>query len=626
MNIGNNNVLIDAAGDLDVTGFVEVPGWVSQLTGWHVTSGGSADFRYVYTDELHAKSFIADLEQALAGGQIISKSVTTVAAPFTCPAPSAFVTLTVDDLPGSPATQVFQTGDWVVLRTFARIGGGLTIGDCVGQVFFPVTPGGTQTWSFQRGNGGNAGAMTAGTVITTKSLVLDYGVSGNGYYEVSAVDGLYGANSPYAQLVTWTTSPVAANRTLQARYGHLIGVTGVDEWGLFAGSGSTAADQYLIAANDRVILNNIDFRTQNGIGGMARNMIGNADCRATTSSWGVNTNTGLPITFGTGLNSTWELDGFSGGCYYVVTGTPANGTVSQALLNAVSDFIPVVAGSYYETSAYVAQQQATSTVMQLQFLDASLAQTALYNGNTCTVAAPGGGQSLDRYCRLGVLGVAPATSVYARPVIRTTYDGTLLTPYVFFVHVFFGETTPKQTQLSPWGPPGQTIITGGLIQTGTIIARNIQAGTITANEIAANAVTAAKILAGSVDATKINVSALSAITANLGTVTAGTISGVTVNGVTINAGTLNGTTIAGGSINIGSGRFTVDASGNLTATGANISNGTITAGTINIGGTSLSVATGLTIGGPMHFTGFITAHTFLCVDASGNLYGQTNAC
>lgn len=59
--------------------------FVSQLTGWRVTYGGDADFRNIYADELHVKAFIADVEQALAGGQIISKSVALLSRDFTIP-------------------------------------------------------------------------------------------------------------------------------------------------------------------------------------------------------------------------------------------------------------------------------------------------------------------------------------------------------------------------------------------------------------------------------------------------------------------------------------------------------------------------------------------------------------
>ena len=60
------------------------------------------------------------------------------------------------------------------------------------------------------------------------------------------------------------------------------------------------------------------------------------------------------------------------------------------------------------------------------------------------------------------------------------------------------------------------------LQANSVDANKIQALAITADKIRANAVTSAKILANSVTAAKIFVSQLSAISANLGTVTAGT--------------------------------------------------------------------------------------------------------
>jgi hypothetical protein len=39
----------------------------------------------LFADQMHAKAFVADLEQALAGGQIIPKSVALIAQPFTAP-------------------------------------------------------------------------------------------------------------------------------------------------------------------------------------------------------------------------------------------------------------------------------------------------------------------------------------------------------------------------------------------------------------------------------------------------------------------------------------------------------------------------------------------------------------
>lgn len=217
------------ADNLYVDGYLRLPAYVSQTTGWNIGADGSGDFRYLFTDELHAKSFIADLEQALAGGQIICKSVSLLSAAFTAPAAGGAVTITVKDLPSAEDMAVFETGDYIRIRTFSRAAGSLTIADCWGVVTsYSDQANKLQTWTFTRGSGANAGSMAEDTVVPTDSIILDYGVTGNGFYEVNAIDGLYGVNSPYSQVVTWATSPIGANQTVRARLGNLAGLAGYD--------------------------------------------------------------------------------------------------------------------------------------------------------------------------------------------------------------------------------------------------------------------------------------------------------------------------------------------------------------------------------------------------------------
>ena len=246
-------------------GRVGVPGFVSQTTGWSITQAGAADFRYLFTDEMHAKSFIADLEQALAGGQIITKSVGILVS-LTCPAASAAATLTVEDLPGAADMQIFDTGDSIAIRTFSRAAQSLTIADCVGVVSLPDTTGsGTQSWTFTRNAAAGAGTMTGATVIPAGTIVLDYGTTGNGYYEVNAVDGLDAVNSPYAQIVTWATAPVAANRTVQSRFGKLTGITGTaNEFGLLAGTYAASDGAFFRASNSAFDLHGITQKFWDG--------------------------------------------------------------------------------------------------------------------------------------------------------------------------------------------------------------------------------------------------------------------------------------------------------------------------------------------------------------------------
>ena len=237
--------LISASGSLTVTsagdtifnpgsGFVKLStnkslqsdGYASQTTGMRITYSGEGDFRYIFTDELHAKSFIADLEQALAGGQIITKSVAVLFANYNLPAAGLSTSFTVQDLPSAKGMRVFEVGDFIGFRQFDRSGGGLLIGWAWGTVSnYQDNQDGTQSWTFTRSASPNAG-IASGT-INKDSIVLDFGESGNGYHEVNAIDGLQGANSPYSQIVTWSGHP--RTRTVRTRLGNLRGIFGNSE-------------------------------------------------------------------------------------------------------------------------------------------------------------------------------------------------------------------------------------------------------------------------------------------------------------------------------------------------------------------------------------------------------------
>ncbi|MED4962967.1 carbohydrate binding domain-containing protein [Heyndrickxia coagulans] len=73
-------------------------------------------------------------------------------------------------------------------------------------------------------------------------------------------------------------------------------------------------------------------------------------------------------------------------------------------------------------------------------------------------------------------------------------------------------------------------MTANKLTAGTIDANAITVKNINASNITTGTLNAARIAAGSIDASKLSVSSLSAISANLGTVTAGTLSGVQING------------------------------------------------------------------------------------------------
>lgn len=169
------------------------------------------------------------------------------------------------------------------------------------------------------------------------------------------------------------------------------------------------------------------------------------------------------------------------------------------------------------------------------------------------------------------------------------------------------------------------------IATGTLNANVVTVSNINASNITTGTLSAARIAAGSIDASKLSVSSLSAISANLGTVTTGTLNGVQINGSNFyqsankvqtwidgngfhqqyNGGQLD-TWINSDGINVfswGNLKFRIDNNGNITANNATLNNG-IFSGT-------LSGATG-TFKGQMT-AGSINIGSNFSVDSNGNL-------
>ncbi len=156
---------------------IQSDNYVSQTTGWGISYAGGGDFRYLYADELHAKAFIADLEQALAGGQIICKSVAPQAAAFTVPAAEATATLVVESFKGFDTFRVFVDGDLVRLRQFER---GEPTMNLVINPSFEVAVGGE--WV---GLGGSSVVRSSGIMARYGSYVglVDVVGGGNGIYQ-----------------------------------------------------------------------------------------------------------------------------------------------------------------------------------------------------------------------------------------------------------------------------------------------------------------------------------------------------------------------------------------------------------------------------------------------------------
>lgn len=374
--LGNSTLIDPGVGNGQIDGFIGKPGYVSQTTGWRIDGLGAADFRYLYTDELHAKKFIADLEQALAGLQIIAKSVGQVGEAFTVPSAGNAATLVMKDLPSAEDMAIFESGDYVWLRTFSRAGGSLTIGNAYGIVTsYADLPDKMQSWTFTR-LATNEGSITGGTVIEVDSIVLDAGVPGNGWIETNAVDGLYGINAPYTQIVTWTgNSPISGNQTLRVRMGHLRGITAVtNEYGIIAGTYAATGGQYFRASNQAFELHGINLLMWDG----ATNVI-KLDRTAPSFALG----SSVPTAYGTGTG-VWM--GKDGGAYKFRVGVPGGAGVfwDGTTLN-VSGSVTVTGGN----AAKVDLSNVTGNYAGSASVGGSANDTAAVNGVAAATVSQG---------------------------------------------------------------------------------------------------------------------------------------------------------------------------------------------------------------------------------------------
>ncbi|WP_052345450.1 hypothetical protein [Alkaliflexus imshenetskii] len=225
-DVSANNILATGTGLFG--SYVGSSSYVSQLTGWRITAAGDADFRHVFTNELRAKAFTADITQALVGSDVLTKSVAKLAQNWASTANGTTSTIYVEELEGFPGFQVFSVGDRLLLRLFDRSGGGLLIKNVWATVASYVsTTNNVQRYTITV----NSGGMTGQTVYAG-SMILDYGTSGSGVIERTVLDQ---QGSPYSRVMTWTGSPDSpANYTLHYQSGNLNGISNANGWGVYS--------------------------------------------------------------------------------------------------------------------------------------------------------------------------------------------------------------------------------------------------------------------------------------------------------------------------------------------------------------------------------------------------------
>lgn len=192
----------DPAGKVQTKAGIGHPDYTAEKSHWYITPGGLGDFRTLLADELRVEAFIAEVEEALAGEDFLTKSFAKLDEGWTVPQSGSSADITLQNLPGLAGSAVFQEGDTVRLRYVNRSGGGLTVADVWAEVTKPTgfdATGETQTWSATVLDAGGV----AGETIEAGSVALDYGVPGDFLIERSVLNPSGSDIAPYDRMLKW---------------------------------------------------------------------------------------------------------------------------------------------------------------------------------------------------------------------------------------------------------------------------------------------------------------------------------------------------------------------------------------------------------------------------------------
>lgn len=311
-------------------------------------------------------------------------------------------------------------------------------------------------------------------------------------------------------------------------------------------------DGVSLSTSDRILVKDQSTNTQNGI--YTVTTVGSGAngvwARATDADTGAELPTGsyVFVTAGTLRASTaWVMN---------TAGTITIG-VSAIVFVLYSQItsIPATAITGQLTAAQIADAILTTAKFAAGITPVELKSTmptsANFQGRTVYLTATDGSFAADKMYRWTNAGVTTGTTYWTSVVPTTDLTGQITTTQITDSAV----TTAKINA----GAITAAKITAGTITSNelaanSVIAGKIAAGAISATEIAANAVTATQIAAGAVTATKISVANLGAISANIGTITAGTISGVSITSTT---GAIAGFTLGSSTMSAGSGSTSI---------------------------------------------------------------------
>lgn len=226
------------------------------------------------------------------------------------------------------------------------------------------------------------------------------------------------------------------------------------------------------------------------------NVIWNPSCILTTAGWVGNGS--VPVNLGFGFPAA-TLQGEGTG--YIHGDAPLG--IGQEIFATWSptagvNGVPVTPGGWVEAQALIAPYRCAGYV-QIQFFDGASNPIPGALVGSSRIVGPGGGGIVSQYGLAWCKGQAPANAVTATINVVGVNDGggdfvgvgpgdpAGQDAYVFFTRAAIGSSTPlpqAQSQPQPWSPGGVTQINGGMIQTATILAKQIAADVITSRELA----------------------------------------------------------------------------------------------------------------------------------------------
>ncbi|RUX60154.1 hypothetical protein [Mesorhizobium sp. M7A.F.Ca.CA.002.12.1.1] len=176
--------------------------------------------------------------------------------------------------------------------------------------------------------------------------------------------------------------------------------------------------------------------------------------------------------------------------------TPYGGSLQLSQLNASTshaDLIivdtaggikwwPCFPGQRFELSSYAAAHRCQMQ-LYIQWLDSAGATISYSTTGMQNVLTSGTG-SLTGYTRMLLFGTAPAGAVRFRPFFRKgpTLAGQT-DSYGWWTRMFLGEAQPNQTQATPWSVGGVTKIGPGNISTTSLSAISANVGTLNAGTV-----------------------------------------------------------------------------------------------------------------------------------------------